>query len=100
MAITNPPITAMARGCCICAPRPTPSASGVSARMAEMAVINLGRIRVEIAKLIACSALWVFFNSHKLLNGKNGILGNNTNNHDDTGVTTHIQRRSGEVQSP
>lgn len=49
MATIKPPITAMASGCCICAPMPNPRASGVRASIAPMAVINLGRMRRDIA---------------------------------------------------
>ena len=52
IATIKPPITAMASGCCIWAPTPIPSARGESASMAPMAVINLGRIRKEIAYAI------------------------------------------------
>jgi hypothetical protein len=49
IATINPPITAMARGCCIWAPIPIPRARGESARMAPIAVISFGRILKEIA---------------------------------------------------
>src|SRR5260221_5548614 len=45
----NPPITAIAKGCCICAPNPIPRANGIKARMAPIAVINLGRMRKAMA---------------------------------------------------
>lgn len=61
MATINPPITAMASGCCIWAPMPRPSANGESARIAPMAVIKFGRIRKEIAYPIDRSTLPVFF---------------------------------------
>lgn len=45
----KPPITATANDCCICAPNPKPSAKGISASTAPMAVISLGRIRKAMA---------------------------------------------------
>ena len=48
-ANTKPPMTAMARGWCNCAPAPIPNASGVRAITAASAVINLGRKRAAIA---------------------------------------------------
>jgi hypothetical protein len=63
-AMTNPPITAMARGWCICAPVQIPNARGTSAAMAPVAVINLGRRRVEMANPRASFTLELF-NSKK-----------------------------------
>ena len=61
MATINPPITAMASGCCIWAPMPMPSARGESARIAPIAVIKFGRIRKEIAYRIERSIFPDFF---------------------------------------
>ena len=45
----RPPMTAIASGCCICAPGPKPAASGTSPRIVHKLVIKIGRNRVRPA---------------------------------------------------
>ena len=45
----RPPMTAIASGCCICAPGPRPMASGTSPRIVHRLVIKIGRNRVRPA---------------------------------------------------
>ena len=53
MATTRPPITAMARGARRSAPRPMPSASGVSPQTVVTVVMTMGRRRTLPASRIA-----------------------------------------------
>ena len=49
MLVIRPPMTAIASGCCICAPGPSPIASGTRPRMVQRLVIRIGRNRVRPA---------------------------------------------------
>src|SRR5262249_16487961 len=55
MLASRPPITAIASGCCICAPGPRPNASGRSPRIAVRLVMRIGRKRARPASTSASS---------------------------------------------
>ncbi len=56
-----------------------------------MAVINLGRKRVENGINNRLSQTAGFEGLVKLQEGKYGVLADDTNNHDNSGVDAHIQ---------
>ncbi len=56
-ANANPPITAIAKGWCSCAPAPIPKARGIKAITAAKAVINFGLSRAAIEYSIFSSWL-------------------------------------------
>ena len=54
----RPPMTAIASGCCICAPGPMPRARGTSPRIVHRLVMRIGRNRVRPARIRAsCSGI-------------------------------------------
>ena len=67
MFMISPPITAIANGCCICAPGPKPSANGRRPKLVVRLVIRIGlkRTRPAVTKAscsgIPCSRNWPIY---------------------------------------
>ena len=96
--LRRPPMTALAMGAWASPPSDRPNARGIRAKMVVLAVIRIGLSRLRPASMMASRIGILSRRRRRLVYQQNGVVDDDSAEHDTADVRLHIESGVGEEQ--